>query len=114
MNQIIKKEKDCLASLTLKVKSWLSVKLGDPPASTIKFEFLNDFNKEIDIAIENYITPKSRRKSKFQENAYKDYMFELFELYLGKDVLIPYNLEERKKRYPRAFHDLQRYMAIYL
>lgn len=38
----------------------------------------------------------------------------VLERYLGKDVIIPYKLEDRKIRYPLAFNELARYMAKYL
>jgi molecular chaperone HtpG len=37
----------------------------------------------------------------------------LLEKYLGKDVLIPYSMEERKKKFPYAFRELDRYMKKY-
>lgn len=37
----------------------------------------------------------------------------LFEL-LGDDLLIPYNIEDRKKKFPKAFKELEPYMKKYL
>jgi len=38
---------------------------------------------------------------------------ELLARYLGEDVIIPYDLEERKRKYPLAFEELARYMEKY-
>lgn len=37
----------------------------------------------------------------------------LLEKYIGDDVIIPFSLEERKKKYPLAFLELKRYMKKY-
>jgi molecular chaperone HtpG len=37
----------------------------------------------------------------------------LLEKYIGDDVIIPFSLEERKKKYPLAFLELERYMKKY-
>jgi molecular chaperone HtpG len=37
----------------------------------------------------------------------------LLEKYIGNDVIIPFSLEERKKKYPLAFLELERYMKKY-
>jgi hypothetical protein len=39
---------------------------------------------------------------------------DLLEKYLGKDVVIPYEIEERRKKFPLAFKELDRYMKKYL
>jgi molecular chaperone HtpG len=39
---------------------------------------------------------------------------DLLEKYLGKDVLIPYDIKERRKKFPLAFKELERYMKKYL
>jgi len=38
---------------------------------------------------------------------------QLFEKYFGNNVVIPYDMEERRKLYPLAFNDLQDYMSDY-
>lgn len=38
----------------------------------------------------------------------------LLEKYIGEDVVIPYSLEERRKKYSLAFKDLESYMKKYL
>ncbi len=38
----------------------------------------------------------------------------LLQKYIGDDVLIPYSIEERKKKFPLAFKDLQVYMEKYI
>lgn len=37
----------------------------------------------------------------------------LLEKYIGNDVIIPFSLEERKKKYPLAFLELEKYMKKY-
>lgn len=37
----------------------------------------------------------------------------LFEKYIGNNVIIPYDMEERKKTYPLAFEELKKYMKDY-
>jgi len=39
---------------------------------------------------------------------------ELLERYFGDDVVIPYNIDERKKKFPLAFKELSSHMAQYL
>lgn len=39
---------------------------------------------------------------------------QLFEKYLGDNVIIPYDIEERKKLYPQAFEELKDYMKDYI
>ena len=38
----------------------------------------------------------------------------LLQKYIGEDVIIPFSLEERKKKFPLAFKELERYMQKYL
>lgn len=38
----------------------------------------------------------------------------LLQKYIGDDVVIPFSLEERKKKYPLAFKELERYMEKYI
>jgi len=51
----------------------------------------------------------------FQQNSYKggEILNQLFEKYIGDNVIIPYDIEERKKLYPRAFGELKGYMKDY-
>ena len=37
----------------------------------------------------------------------------LFERYIGNNIIIPYNIEDRKKLYPLAFEELKDYMKDY-
>jgi molecular chaperone HtpG len=110
----IRMKKDIRENLVVEEENnlWLSVILGNPPTSTINLDFLSDHSNQIDIAIENYISPRTRRKSKKIES--KDYMLEMLNQYFGGDVVIPYDLEERRKKFPKAFHDLKEYMEKYL
>jgi hypothetical protein len=34
--------------------------------------------------------------------------------YIGDDVIIPFSVEERRKKYPLAFKELEKYMEKYL
>ncbi|MFT6443738.1 MAG: hypothetical protein ACJASQ_002708 [Crocinitomicaceae bacterium] len=40
-------------------------------------------------------------------------MNKLLQKYLGDDVLIPFNIEDRKKKFPKAFKDLAKHMKKY-
>jgi hypothetical protein len=51
----------------------------------------------------------------FKKNAKKSgtILNQLFEQYFGDNIIIPYNMEERKKLYPLAFEELKDYMKDY-
>lgn len=43
-----------------------------------------------------------------------DILHELFEIYFGNNVVIPYKIEDRKRLYPKAFEELKDYMGSYI
>lgn len=59
---------------------------------------------EIDMIIElDILNPPEVEVEITNEN---DMLLPLLEYYLGDDVIIPYSIEERKKRYPKVFEEL--------
>jgi hypothetical protein len=79
----------------------------------MELDFLSDYNDQVSVVIEHYISPKSRKKRGLNAEAPKDYLHDLLNTYLGRNVVIPYNLKERKKMFPKAFNDLKNYMLKY-
>ncbi|MDG0809213.1 hypothetical protein [Cohnella rhizosphaerae] len=109
----LKKEIKKIMNIESENRLWISVTLGSPEKSTIDFEFLSDYSNQIDLVIDHGISPRNiRRKNDNVE--YKDYIQELLDCYIGRNVVIPYDLEERRKKYPKAFNELESYMHKYL
>lgn len=91
--------------------NWVCLQKGNPPVSDIQFSLLEDYDNCISIVIENYLD-KFQRSLRF--NSSKNFIFaKLLERYFGDDVLIPYELEERKKKFGHAFDELEPYMRKY-
>jgi molecular chaperone HtpG len=78
--------------------------LDQPEPSIISTEFLERYRDTVHLI----------RESRIDCYADGDQMLNsLLERYLGNNVVIPYNLEDRKTIYPLAFKELDRYMLKY-
>ena len=66
--------------------------------------FLKEYSKNINFIREYEIYCKHDGNKIFNN---------LLEKYIGDDVLIPFDMETRKKKYPLAFKELERYMIKY-
>ena len=87
---------------------------------------MNNFKSQISLFIENefniIINQIDKNIQSIQEvpikylNAKKGGVIlnRLFEKYIGNNVIIPYDIEERKKVYPLAFEELKDYMKDYV
>lgn len=91
---------------TLNKSNWCILKLGVPEFKNfIPNSFLNENRNEI-----NFI-----RVSPLECQTEGDEILNsLLERYLGEDIIIPYDIEKRKEKYPLAFKELKRYMKNYI
>lgn len=87
------------------VGNWISIAINGPVQSTISTDFLKKYDKQINFIREYELRPSNEGDT---------IMNNLMQIYLGDDVLIPYELEERKKKFPLAFAELGGYMSKYL
>lgn len=85
-------------------QKWIKLETGDPdPDSIISAEFLERYPFHL---IKEYtITMGSTVKVETLES--------VLQKYLGDDPVIPFALEDRKKKFPLAFKELARYMKKY-
>lgn len=79
--------------------------MGSPKDSIITEKFLNENSSNLHFIREYEI------KCPFDGD---NILNKLLEKYIGDNVIIPFSLEERKKKYPLAFSELERYMEKYL
>jgi molecular chaperone HtpG len=79
--------------------------IGDPKTSLISDTFLNQYSELIHFIREYEITCPYEGDTVLNG---------LLERYLGDDVIIPFSVSERKKKYPLAFQELSRYMKKYV
>ena len=92
--------------LIVRNKDWIGFDLDKPTIkSLITEEFLTQQGKKLNF-IREYII-----ECHFEGDPILD---ELLARYVGDEVVIPYSLEERKKKYPLAFEELGKYMEKYL
>lgn len=77
----------------------------EPNEGVITNQFLKEYGNKIHFIREYEIECKAEGE---------ELLNELLSKYIGDDVVIPYSLEERKKKYPLAFKELERYMQKYL
>jgi len=80
---------------------WTCLHLDTAPEGIITKKFLKDFQNDIHFMREHEITCPYDGDSIFDK---------LLQKYIGEDVLIPYSLPDRKKKFPVAFEELSRYM----
>ncbi|WP_295799873.1 ATP-binding protein [Mucilaginibacter sp.] len=84
-------------------KQWVCLTMGNPNESIITDGFLNKYPNL------NFIR-EHEVKSLYRGDFILD---ELLEKYIGKEVIIPFELEKRAEKYPLAFKELDRYMQKY-
>lgn len=78
-----------------------TIAFGNPPESRISEHLLNSIQKDI-------VTIKERKLPKFYLRS--KIVNDIFERYLGDNVIIPYSIDERIKTYPLAFKELNKYI----
>ncbi|MFC4480187.1 ATP-binding protein [Flavobacterium chungangensis] len=83
---------------------FICLHLDNPIESLIKDDFLNKYSNNIHF-IREYEIDCLYEGDQILNN--------LFQKYIGDDVIIPFSLEERKRKYPLAFKELSRYMEKY-
>jgi len=86
------------------VEDWVCLSFDTPPGNIISKSFLIEHTDNI-----NFIRA---HKCDCPYPGYTE-LDELLEKYIGDDVVIPYDLEERRAKYPLAFKELDRYMRMY-
>jgi hypothetical protein len=69
-----------------------------------KIRLIEDNSEEYSMLYLNYINTSSK----------DDLLGSILDDILGDDLLIPYNIEDRKKKFPKAFKELEPYMRKYL
>jgi hypothetical protein len=70
----------------------------------IQKEFIKEKNRDVSMVYFKYKTHTCK----------EDLLGKLLSYYLGDDLLIPYNFEDREKKFPQAFKELEPYMREYL
>jgi molecular chaperone HtpG len=84
---------------------WIGVNLGLGKQSVLNKTFLEENVDSINLI----------REFEIKSGAVGNKVFnEILERYIGDDVVIPYDVEERKKKYPLAFEELKQHMKKYL
>jgi hypothetical protein len=73
----------------------------------------NEFGKIIDLLDKNIQSIQEIPLSYLQIKKGGTILNQLFEKYIDNNVIIPYDMEERKKLYPLAFEELKEYMKDY-
>jgi|GEM_PF-867455 len=89
--------------IQFETEEWICFQVRDPNPGPVTQSFLGRYADTINF-IKEYTLEKSTNVRILNE---------LLERYLGDDVLIPYALEERMKKYPLAFQELESYMKKY-
>jgi hypothetical protein len=69
-----------------------------------KIRLIEDNSEEYSMLYLNYINTSSK----------DDLLGSILDDILGDDLLIPYNIEDRKKKFSKAFKELEPYMRKYL
>ncbi len=86
------------------INDWVAVTIGNPSKSLIKDSLLTHGAKF-----------KMILESEISHSTTSDVILDtLLERFFGDDVVIPYELEARKKKFPLAFKELSNYMRKYL
>ena len=94
---------------TLKIDSrettWTTLRMNNYMKSVVTKEFLSTYGEKLNFIREYKLMCLHSGDSTLNM---------LLEKYLGDDVIIPYSIEERKRKYPLAFKELERYMIKYI
>lgn len=90
------------------VQNWINLQLIQTDCELINPDFLIKYAEDINVIKEDQMQIGEPLLTHSTE------LDSLLERYLGDDVIIPYDLEERKEKYPLAFKELKRYMQKYL
>ena len=79
-------------------------------------EFMNNYLNKPDGSVDgSWFTAVLYDLSKMQINLCDGILNDLLRRYFGEeDVMIPYDLEDRKKKFPLAFEELGDYMKDYI
>ncbi|WP_141503285.1 hypothetical protein [Paenibacillus luteus] len=117
LNGGIEMRKDIWSRLKMEKElgNMVSIIMNNPPSATIDDSFFESENGlKVDALIEIYISPKKFRKfnnhDKEKIEELNKYVEEVLDKCFADEVFIPYDLKERRKKYPQAFKYLSEYM----
>jgi len=85
--------------------SWISLELTDIKNRIITKKFLTENHDIVDFIRESPLRCKSNGDELFNK---------LLKRFIGDDVVIPFEIEARKEKFPLAFKELEKYMEKYL
>lgn len=88
---------------------WTIITDGMMKKTEIDINLLDQSAEDIALIIEYEISAKTEKSYK---DDYVDIMSDILREYLGDDVLIPYDFDERKRKFPLVFEKLRRYMEF--
>lgn len=94
-----------LSKLKFKKYGYACIELDSPLKTIITDNFLNEYSKDIHF-IREYAIQCLYEGDSILDN--------LLKKYIGEDVIIPFDIEDRKKKFPLAFQELEPYMKKYL
>ena len=83
---------------------WHSLAVDYFEPTVVSGEFLQKHHSTIGLIQEIPLTDEKRNY---------EVLDALLERYLGDDVIIPFSMEERRKKYPLAFEELKQYINKY-
>ena len=94
-----------ITTLKSEFGNWAEINLMNPITSLITKDFVKNYSKSgLNFTRENKV--KCPNVGDVEMN-------KLLQKYFGDDVLIPYKIEDRKKKFPKAFKDLAKHMKKY-
>ncbi|CAI8912324.1 molecular chaperone HtpG [Brevibacillus sp. IT-7CA2] len=93
-------------------RDWVDLSVDSELRSFIDIQKIENYTSEIDFVLQVEIGEEIP-KQKYERNI-KDIFSKLLEEYFEDESLIPYNLDERKKLFPKVFKELDKYMWKYL
>ncbi|MFB9278671.1 ATP-binding protein [Cohnella cellulosilytica] len=117
INGEIKMRRDILNQLKIEkeLEQVISITMNNPPPATIDDSFFETKDGlKVDTLIEIFIAPKKFRRfnsnDKEKIEALNKFVEDVLDKCFADEAFIPYELEKRKKRFPRAFDFLAEYI----
>ncbi len=85
------------------------IKCPDNYKCTINFDEIEKNKNNIELIVECYFI-----KSNIWKQTTTKYLENALDKYLSPDYVIPYDMEERKRKFPKAFKELDRFIKNYV
>jgi len=89
-------------------EKYICVNAGNPSKEEIEVEEITKNDEKIYLIFECYLGECTTIPERI------DIFTEIMSKYIGNDVIIPFSLEERRNKYPKAFIELEKYMNKYI